>query len=138
VTASDTVRAISTPAKVAKPLAVGGGLLASFGAVAGMGAVCVSSACAVPVVLAAIGAGSFAAELPYLAVYRTPILVASGAAVVGGWGAYVWKRRAQSQCDSKSRSWFTASVLTAATLLLAAAFSWDAYLEAPMMALLGQ
>ena len=67
--------------------------LAALGLAAGLGAVIASSCCVIPLGLAAVGAGAGVfGGLELLAEWRVPFLSVSALAIVGGWGAWWWKR----------------------------------------------
>lgn len=103
---------------------------AALGLVAGLGAVVASSCCVIPLGLAALGAGaSVLGGLEMVAEWRVPFLAVSALAIVGGWGAWWWKRPAGcvsgSACASPQRSHTTLSLLLCASLIVVLAASWD-------------
>jgi mercuric ion transport protein len=103
--------------------------LGALGLFAGLGAVIASSCCVVPLGLAAVGAGAgFFGSLELLVEWRVPLLSISALAIVGGWGAWGWKRPdacvAGSNCISSERSRATLALLLCASAVVLAAAGW--------------
>lgn len=103
--------------------------LAALGLFAGLGTVVASSCCVVPLGLAALGASATVlGGLEMVAEWRDPLLALSTLAIVGGWGAWFWKRPAS--CASSSarmspqRSGTTLVLLLCATLIAMLAANW--------------
>jgi mercuric ion transport protein len=122
--AQETMPAVAPPAAPATPK-----WFAALGLVAGLGAVVASSCCVIPLGLAALGAGAgVLGGLETVAEWRVPFLAISALAIVGGWGAWWWKRPAPcvsaSDCASPQRSRVTLGLLLCASLIVALAASW--------------
>jgi mercuric ion transport protein len=103
---------------------------AALGLVAGLGAVVASSCCVIPLGLAALGAGAgILGGLEIIAEWRVPLLATSASAIVGGWGAWWWKRPAPcasgSACASPQRSRATLGLLLCVSLIVVLAASWS-------------
>lgn len=102
---------------------------AALGLAASLGAVVVSSCCAIPFGLAALGAGaSILGGLESFAAWRIPFLVLSALAIVGGWAAW-WRRppmlcASGSQCASRGSSRATLALLLCVSAIVLAAGSW--------------
>lgn len=102
---------------------------AAVGLVAGLGAVVASSCCVIPLGLAALGAGAgVLGGVEMVAEWRVPFLMVSALAIVGGWGAWWWKRPAPcasgASCASPQRSRATLGLLLCASLIVVMAASW--------------
>jgi mercuric ion transport protein len=126
-----TPAAKSPPAMPAAPK-----WFAALGLAAGLGAVVASSCCVIPLGLAALGAGaSVLGGLELVAAWRVPFLTISALAIVGGWGAWWWKRPVAcvsgSACASPERSRATLALLLCALAIVLAAGSWG-YID-PML-----
>lgn len=111
-------------------------LFAALGLLAGLGAVIASSCCAIPLGLAALGAGaSVFGGLETVAAWRVPLLSVSALAIIGGWVAWRLKRPvacASGACHaSPERSRATLALLLCASAILLAAASWS-YID-PML-----
>ncbi len=122
--AQETTPAVAPPATLAAPT-----WFAALGLVAGLGAVVASSCCFIPLGLAALGAGaSVLGGLQMIAEWHVPFLVVSALGIVGGWGAWWWKRPAPcvsgSACASPQRSRATLGLLLCASFIVALAASW--------------
>lgn len=89
---------------------------AGVGLLAGLGAFASVSCCVLPIVLAMAGiGGAWVRELPYLAFYRDPLLLAAAAPVALGW-LLIWRARRRG-CGSGGR--LPVLFLGLASLLLA-------------------
>jgi mercuric ion transport protein len=122
--AQKTMHAVSPPAAPAAPK-----WFAALGLVAGLGAVVASSCCVIPLGFAALGAGTgVLGGLEKVAEWRVPLLAISALAIVGGWGAWWWKRPAPCvaglACASPRRSRATLALLLFASLIVMLAASW--------------
>ncbi|MGJ0508871.1 MAG: mercury transporter MerT [Methylocystis sp.] len=116
-TAQETTPAASSPANLpASPK-----WFAVLGLITGFGAVVASSCCAIPLGLAALGAGAgVLGGLEAVAEWRAPLLLVSAMAIVGGWGA-CWLKRAVAcafgeSCASPQRSRATLALLLCASV----------------------
>jgi mercuric ion transport protein len=114
---------------------------AALGRAAGLGAVVASSCCVIPLGLAALGAGaSVLGGVELVAAWRAPFLTVSGLAIVGGWGAWWWKRPvacvSESACASPERSRATLGLLLCASTIVLAAGSWG-YIDPALFKLFG-
>ena len=113
--------------------------VAAVGTVAGAGALFSAAACCVlPLALAAagIGAGGLAAIVPF----HWPMTIAAALAVAVGWFLYLRKSRAcaaDAGCKVGAPSRATLVMLSFATVFVALSALWPAYLEEPLMKLLG-
>ena len=113
--------------------------VAAAGAAASAAALFSAAACCVlPLALAAagIGAGGLASVVPY----KWPLTVLAAAMVAGGWLVYARKRRACARdagCGSAPPARLTFAVLCLGTAFVVLSALWSAYLEAPLMRLLG-
>lgn len=110
--------------------------LAALGLVAGLWAVIASSCCVIPLGLAAVGAGAGVfGGLELLAEWRVLFLSISALAIVGGWGAWWWKRPdacvAGPSCAPSGRSRATLTLLLCASAVVLTAASWS-YID-PML-----
>ncbi|HEY8260430.1 MAG TPA: mercury transporter MerT [Methylosinus sp.] len=121
----------TTPAVSASPVApTAAKWFAASSLVAGLGAVLASSCCAIPLAIAALGAGAgVLGGLETVAAWRAPLLFISAAGIVGGWGAW-WLRRpptcfAGPSCASRERSRATLLLLLGASASVLAAASWS-------------
>jgi mercuric ion transport protein len=130
MTINDAVQK-TTPAVTSPPaLTAAPKWFAALGLVAGLGAVVASSCCVIPLGLAALGAGaSVLGGLEKVAEWRVPLLAVSASAIVGGWGAWWWKRpvpcASGSACASPQRSRATLGLLLCASLIVVLAPSWS-------------
>ncbi len=117
---------------------VAGGSLAAIGAITGLGAIAASSCCVVPLILASVGAGAgIFGILEFLAPWRIPLLIVSGAGVAAGWFAWWRNRRIAcevSACAPHSRSQAPLILLVLASLVIMAAVGWN-YLEPSLLKL---
>ncbi|PPD43675.1 MAG: mercury transporter MerT [Methylocystis sp.] len=109
---------------------------AALGLVAGLGAVVASSCCIIPLGLAALGAGAgVLGGLEIVAEWRVPLLAVSASAIVGGWGAWWWKRptpcASGTACATPQRSRATLGLLLCVSLIVVLAASWS-YID-PML-----
>lgn len=109
---------------------------AALGLIAGLGALVASSCCVIPLGLAALGAGAgVLGGLEMVAEWRVPFLAVSALGIVGGWGAWWWKRPAPcvsgKACESPQRSRATLALLLCASFIVALAASWG-YID-PML-----
>ncbi|MEK4031934.1 mercuric transporter MerT family protein [Methylocystis sp. IM3] len=134
-TAQETTPAASSPAHLpASPK-----WFAALGLVAGLGAVVASSCCVIPLGLAALGAGAgVLGGLAMIAEWRTPFLLVSALAIIGGWGAWWLKRPVActlgESCASPQRSRATLALLLCASLTVLAAASWG-YIDPALLKL---
>lgn len=133
--AQETPPAVRSPANPAAPK-----WFATVGLVSGLGAVIASSCCVIPLGLAALGAGaSVLGGLEMVAEWRLPFLAVSGLAIIGGWGAWSWRRPAacvaDSACASPWRSRATLGLLLCASLIVALAAGWG-YIDPVLLKLL--
>jgi mercuric ion transport protein len=133
--AQETMPAVAPPAAPATPK-----WFAALGLVAGLGAVVASSCCVIPLGLAALGAGAgVLGGLETVAEWRVPFLAISALAIVGGWGAWWWKRPAPcssgSDCASPQRSRVTLGLLLCASLIVALAANWG-YIDPILLTIL--
>ncbi len=133
--AQETMPAVGLPANPAAPK-----WFAALGLVAGLGAVVASSCCVIPLGLAALGAGAgVLGGLATVAEWRVPFLAVSALGIVGGWGAWWWKRPAPcvagSACASPERSRATLALLLCASLIVALAAGWG-YIDPVLLKLL--
>jgi mercuric ion transport protein len=133
--AQETMPAVAPPAAPATPK-----WFAALGLVAGLGAVVASSCCVIPLGLAALGAGAgVLGGLETVAEWRVPFLAISALAIVGGWGAWWWKRPAPcipgSDCASPQRSRATLGLLLCASLIVALAANWG-YIDPILLTIL--
>ena len=122
--AQETTQAAASPSAMRAPK-----WFAALGLTAGLSAVVASSCCVIPLGLAALGAGaSVLGDLELVAAWRVPFLTASALAIVGGWGAWWWKRPAAcvsgSTCASPDRSRATLALLVCASVIVVMAGSW--------------
>jgi mercuric ion transport protein len=113
---------------------------AALGLAAGFGAVVASSCCAIPLGLAALGAGAgVLGGLEAIAEWRTPFLLTSALAIIGGWGAWWLKRPVAcalgENCASPQRSRATLALLLCASITMLAAASWG-YIDPALLKLL--
>jgi mercuric ion transport protein len=135
-TAQETTPAASSPAHLpASPK-----WFAALGLVAGLGAVVASSCCAIPLGLAALGAGAgVLGGLEAVAEWRTPLLLTSALAIIGGWGAWWLKRPIACVsgvgCASPQRSRATLALLLCASITVVVAASWG-YIDLALLKLL--
>jgi mercuric ion transport protein len=103
---------------------------AALGLVAGLGAVVGSSCCAIPLGLAALGAGAgVLGGVETVAAWRAPLLLVGVLGIVGGWGAW-WSKRpvtcvARSSCAPPERSRATLGLLLGASAIVLAAAGWS-------------
>ncbi|WP_436102539.1 mercuric transporter MerT family protein [Pararhizobium sp. LjRoot238] len=96
---------------------------AVVGGLFGLGALAASSCCAVPLMLASLGAGtSFFGVLASMAAWRLPLLVVSGFAVAAGWFVW-WRARCEtgSTCATRRRPRKPFILLLASVIVLVAA-----------------
>ncbi|MGJ0507666.1 MAG: mercury transporter MerT [Methylocystis sp.] len=134
-TAQETTPAASSPASLpASPQ-----WFAALGLVAGFGAVVASSCCAIPLGLAALGAGAgVLGAFGAIAEWRIPFLLVSALAIVGGWGAWWLKRPIAcvlgAACASPQRSRATLALLLCTSITVAAAASWG-YIDPALLKL---
>lgn len=127
MTISDSAQE-ATPAVSAAPVAPK--WFAALALVTGLGAVVASSCCAIPLGLAALGAGAgVLGGIETVAAWRVPLLSVSVLGIVGGWGAWRWKRSvtcvAGLSCASPERSRATLGLLLSASAMVLAAASWS-------------
>lgn len=122
----------TTPSVSASPVAPAAPKwFAALGLVAGLGAVIASSCCVIPLGLAALGAGAgIFGGLETVAAWRVPLLSVSALGIVGGWGAWWFKRpvavcASGSACASPERSRATLALLLCASAIMLAAASWS-------------
>ena len=121
----------TTPTDSASPVAPAAPKwFAALGLVAGLGAVIASSCCVIPLGLAALGAGAgILGGLETVAAWRVPLLSVSVLAIVGGWGAWWFKRpvacASGAACASPKRSRATLALLLCASAIVLAAASWS-------------
>ncbi|WP_363351471.1 mercuric transporter MerT family protein [Methylocystis echinoides] len=111
-----------------------------LGLVAGFAAVVASSCCAIPLGLAALGASAgVLGGLETVAEWRTPFLLISALAIVGGWGAWGLKRpvacASGESCASPERSRSTLALLICASAIVLAAASWG-YIDPALLKLM--
>ena len=128
MTLKDTIHE-ATPANGSAPKPAASNWFAAYGLVAGLGAVVASSCCVIPLGLAALGvSASILGGLEEIAAWRVPLLVISALAIVGGWGAWCWKRSiacvSSSACASAQRSHATLGLLLCASLIVVLAANW--------------
>ncbi|MBV9051981.1 MAG: mercury transporter MerT [Hyphomicrobiales bacterium] len=123
------------------PSATPSGLLAAGGAAFGLAAVLASSCCAIPVLLAAVGAGAgvFTA-LDALSSFRLPLIAFGGLGVAGGWWLH-WRKglascKTGALCAVITRSHATTTMLCLATLMVVVATVWD-FIEPALLRLMG-
>ncbi|QGM98247.1 mercury transporter MerT [Methylocystis parvus] len=140
MTINDAAQETTPAAPPANPNPAAPKWFAALGLVAGLGAVVASSCCVIPLGLAAIGAGAGVfGGLEMVAAWRIPFLAVSAAAIVGGWGAWLWKRPTScvsgSSCASPQRSRATLGLLLCASLIVALAASWG-YVDPVLLKLL--
>ncbi|MEK4031743.1 mercury transporter MerT [Methylocystis sp. IM3] len=134
-TAQERTPAASSPANLpASPK-----WFAALGLVAGFGAVVASSCCVIPLGLAALGAGAgVLGGLAMIAEWRTPFLLVSALAIVGGWGVWWLKRPIACVsgvgCASSQRSRATLALLLCASITVVAATSWG-YIDPALLKL---
>ncbi|MBV9430573.1 MAG: mercury transporter MerT [Hyphomicrobiales bacterium] len=123
------------------PSATSSGLLAAGGAAFGLAAVLASSCCAIPFLLAAMGAGAgIFTGLDALTSYRLPLIAFGGLAVAGGWWLR-WRKGLAScetgaACAVATRSRATTIMLCVATLTVVVAMAWD-FIEPALLRLMG-
>lgn len=123
--AQETTPTVDPPASPPAPK-----WFAAFGLVAGLGAVVASSCCVIPLSLAAVGASaSILGGVAMIAEWRIQLLVISTLAIVGGWGAWWWKRPATCVSGSAyglpQRSRRTLGLLLLVSLIVVLAASWS-------------
>lgn len=110
------------------------GWLAGLGSVAGLGAIVASSCCAIPLILASLGAtGAVFTGLEFMAAQRSIWLGAGTAAVAVGWVLFLRRRATgcseSADCAPRARSKRTALVLGIGTALIGLALVWEPYIE---------
>jgi mercuric ion transport protein len=114
----------------------GPGLLVGVGTVAGLGALMASSCCAVPILLASLGAGGAVfSGLEALVNIRIYLLGAASIAILVSWGIFLRQRRmAACGIDKKCAPVMQTSIgpivlLSLGTTSIALALLWDAWFE---------
>ena len=111
-----------------------GGWLAGLGSVVGLGAVIASSCCALPLILASLGAtGAVFTGLEFMAAQRAVLLGSATAAIAVAWVLFL-RRRATAcsengACSIRARSRRTALILGIGTALIGLALIWQPYIE---------
>lgn len=111
-----------------------GGLFAGLGAVVGFGALVGSSCCAVPLILAGLGAsGAVFSGLEALVAIRPLLLGAAAVALVAGWTVFAQRRslacRGDVACSPSAWSHRPLLLLSVGTAFLGLAVIWDAAIE---------
>jgi mercuric ion transport protein len=129
MTINDTARETTPATSSSADLPASPKWFAALGLLAGLGAVVASSCCAIPLGLAALGAGAgVLGGLETIAEWRVPLLSISALAIVGGWAAW-WVKRpiacaSGTGCASPQRSRTTLALLLCASMTVVAAASW--------------
>lgn len=138
--AFDDSRVAASAVDSVAPVRTNAGLFGAIGIVAGLSAIAASSCCVVPLIFAALGAGTVVfGTLEALVSWRLPLLVASSAWMAVAW--FAWSRNRPISCDGGSacaerpRNWVSPSLLLLATLIVVVAIGWN-YLEFPLLRLM--
>jgi mercuric ion transport protein len=110
------------------------GWVAGLGATLGLGALISSSCCAVPLVLAGLGAGgSVFTGLELLADYRLYVMSTAAALLVACWVMFFRRRmvvcNTDGSCVSEAPGRRTAVLLSIGTAFVALSLVWDALIE---------
>ena len=131
----------SAPSSPFTPSAMPSGMLAAGGAAFGLAAVLASSCCAIPFLLAAVGAGAgIFTALDALSSFRLPLIALGGLVVAGGW--WLRWRKGPASCETgalcavMTRSRATTIMLCLATLMVVVATVWD-FIEPALLRLMG-
>jgi mercuric ion transport protein len=120
----------SASSSLSTPSAPPSGLLAAGGAAFGLAAVLASSCCAIPFLLAALGAGAgIFTVLDALSSFRLALIALGGLAVAGGWWLR-WRKGLAScetgaACAVPTRSRAITTMLCIATFMVLVATGWD-------------
>lgn len=130
MTVTDSAKATTSSASASPGAPVAPKWFAALGLVAGLGAVIASSCCVIPLGLAALGAGAgILGGLETVAAWRVPLLSVGALGIVGGWGAWWFKRpvvcAAGAACASPKSSRATLALLLCASAIVLAAASWS-------------
>ena len=116
------------------------GLLGGLGAIAGLGALAASSCCALPLLLAGLGAGGAVfSGLETLADLRPFLLGGAVIALAVGWISY-YRRRVSAACRQKATCTPATSitsliVLSAGTFFVGLALAWNPYFDSVLLKL---
>jgi mercuric ion transport protein len=135
-TINDAAQETTSAAAPPRPMPAAPKWFAALGLVAGFGAVVASSCCAIPLGLAALGAGaSVLGGFESVAAWRVPFLTVSALAIIGGWTAWRLKCPVACvsglSCASPARSSATLALLLCASAIVFVAASWG-YID-PML-----
>lgn len=131
---TDTPISTARESEASAPLPLSsGGWLAGLGSIAGLGAVVASSCCALPLILASLGAtGAVFTGLEFMAAQRPIILGAGAAAIAVGWMLFLRRQAACTEngsCSPRLRPKQTALFLGLGTALVGLALIWEPYIE---------